>query len=115
MIILWAIVLITNLPQLYLYSAYEYLNENETRAVCILKYNIILSEASINDTSVQTAEFDLQVYYSIFIMFAYIIPLVSIVIIYALIFIRISKSKGIKYKKIENLLLFFLSKMKIFV
>ena len=91
--ILWLVVLIVNLPQLELYSSYNYMNNNEPRAVCILKYNIILSQSN-DELAMQKAEFKLQFYYSIFIMFAYIIPLFLIVIIYALIIFRLSKSKG---------------------
>lgn len=87
--------LISNLPQLYLYSSYEYLNSDEARAVCILKFNTILAEENQDEATIQAAEFNLQLYYSIFFMFAYVIPLASIVIIYALIIIKISKSKGI--------------------
>jgi hypothetical protein len=93
-LILWSLVLIANLPQLYLFSSYEYINSNEARAVCILKYNIILSESKHDDISIESAEMKLQLYYAIFILFAYIIPLVSIVIIYTLIIIKLSKSKG---------------------
>ena len=93
-LILWSIILIANLPQLYLFSSYEYINSNEARAVCILKYNIILSESKHDDISIESAEMKLQLYYAIFILFAYIIPLVSIVIIYTLIIIKLSKSKG---------------------
>lgn len=97
--ILWLVVLVANLPQLSLYSSYEYINQNELRAVCILKFNIILSQAT-NLTAIQSAEFNLQVYYSIFIMMAYIIPLVTIVIIYALIVYKLSKSNGNFYFKL---------------
>ena len=62
-----------------------------------MKYNIILSESKHDDISIESAEFKLQLYYAIFIMFAYIIPLVSIVIIYALIIIKLSKSKGLLF------------------
>ena len=92
--ILWIVVLIANLPQLYLYSSYEYLNSDEPRAVCILKYNTILAEETNDESAIQSAEFKLQLYYLIFFMFAYVIPLASIVIIYALIIFKISKSKG---------------------
>jgi hypothetical protein len=94
---LWSFILIANIPQLFLYSSYEYLSSDERRIVCILKYNIILAEASIKEYSsflINSAEFKLQLYYIIFILLAYIVPLVTIVIIYALIIIKLSKSKG---------------------
>ncbi len=94
---LWSFILIANIPQLFLYSSYEYLSSDERRIVCILKYNIVLAEASIKEYSsflINSAEFKLQLYYIIFILLAYIVPLVTIVIIYALIIIKLSKSKG---------------------
>ena len=92
--ILWFIVLIANLPQLYLYSDHKYLNYNETRTVCILKYNIILLEAGDNDPITKDAEFKIQIYYSIFIIFTYVVPFVSIIILYTLLIIKLRKSKG---------------------
>ncbi len=91
---LWSFILIANIPQLFLYSSYEYVNWNETRAVCILKYNMILAQLNNDETTIQLNELKLQLYYIIFILLAYIVPLVTIVIIYALIIIKLSKSKG---------------------
>jgi len=105
---LWSFILIANIPQLFLYSSYEYLSSDERRIVCILKYNIVLAEASIKEYSsflINSAEFKLQLYYIIFILLAYIVPLVTIVIIYALIIIKLSKSKGKSFNifsKIKN-------------
>ena len=102
---LWSFILIANIPQLFLYSSYEYLSSDERRIVCILKYNIVLAEASIKEYSsflINSAEFKLQLYYIIFILLAYIVPLVTIVIIYALIIIKLSKSKGKSFYIFQN-------------
>jgi allatostatin receptor len=97
--ILWCTVLAANLPQLYLHSHHEYLNHNETRTVCILKYNIILLEAGDNDPIIEDAEFKIQIYYSIFIMFAYVVPFISIVILYTLLMLKLKKAKGKQVSK----------------
>lgn len=93
-LILWTVVLTANLPQLYLHSHHKYLNHNETRTVCILKYNIILLEAEELDPIIQDAEFKIQIYYSIFILFAYLVPFISIVILYTLLMLKLKKQKG---------------------
>lgn len=97
--ILWLTVITANLPQLYLHSHHEYLNNNETRTVCILKYNIILLESTENDPIIQDAEFKIQIYYSIFIMFAYVVPFISIVILYSLLILKLKKQKGKQVSK----------------
>jgi hypothetical protein len=62
--------------------------------VCILKYNIIRSNESANQADLESAEFNIRLYYSIFFLFGYLVPLVSIAIIYGLIMLKLKKAKG---------------------
>jgi hypothetical protein len=62
--------------------------------VCILKYNIIISNESASQADLETTELKIRLYYSTFFLFGYLVPLLSIAIIYGLIMLKLKKAKG---------------------
>ncbi|CAF0711269.1 unnamed protein product [Brachionus calyciflorus] len=103
-IILWIVVLVLNLPHLFMWEEYSYSISNENRTVCILKYNIIISKSldPANESELvelETAKYKIQAYYSIFFMAAYVLPCVSICIIYGLLMKKLKEIKGKQVSK----------------
>lgn len=105
---LWLLVLLLNMPHLFLWEEHRYVAFNENRTVCILKYNIIVSTRNEDEdttTSVQhnaeveRAEMMIQVYYSVFVFAAYLLPFVAIVAIYGLIMMRLRAARGQQVSK----------------
>jgi allatostatin A receptor len=86
--ILWMSMLLINIPHLFLWTNYEYVNEmtNDNRTVCILKYNI----NNENETTI----FKIRAYYFIFFMFGYVLPFIAIFILYGLIMLKLKRAKG---------------------
>lgn len=102
--VLWLLVLLLNIPHLILWEEYRYVMFDENRTVCILKYNIIVSnkselEESHRSADVERAETMIQVYYSVFVLAAYLLPLLSIVFIYGLIMTRLRAARGQQVSK----------------
>ena len=103
--ILWCIVLVSNLPNLFLYQKYTYKTEQdiENRSVCILKYNIIIQQpADHSKSEIDEARLKVQIYFILFIMFAYVIPCILIVILYGLIMIKLKNAKGQQVSKTKG-------------
>ena len=96
--ILWFTVLVANLPQFYLHSQHEYSISNEHRAVCILDYGAIMIEAHSDDYK-QKASLKLKIYYLVFFIFAYLLPIITLVIIYSLIIRKLIKINGQQVSK----------------
>lgn len=97
--ILWILVIIFNLPHLFLWKEHSYVIDTENRTVCILKYNIIVSENDADIPELETAKFKIQAYYFIFFLFGYVVPFVSIVIIYGLIMLKLRDARGQQVSK----------------
>lgn len=104
--ILWITVLVLNLPHLFLWEEHSYVYDSKTRTICILKYNLIRSSENVNQTELEAAEFKVRVYYTIFFLFGYFLPFVSIFIIYGLIMLKLSKNKGQGVNKGKRRVLF---------
>lgn len=102
-IILWLVILITNIPQLFLHSQHEYTNflNKENRTVCILNYGAIVMDATETDEARTNSLFKIRIYYLVFFLFAYVLPFMSIIIIYGHIMKIIihAKGQGISKKK----------------
>lgn len=99
-IVLWLLVLVLNLPHLALWEEYRYVIFSENRTVCILTYNIIVSQRNNFDPAqVIAAERSLQLYYTIFVLAAYLLPLLAIVAIYGLIMWRLWQIRGQQVSK----------------
>lgn len=102
---LWSIILILNIPHLFLWEEYSYSIPNENRTVCILKYNVIIAKQSfeyLNENEVDelnTAKFKIKTYYTIFFIAAYVLPFLSICIIYGLLMLKLRKAKGKQVSK----------------
>jgi allatostatin receptor len=79
---------------LYLHSQHEYLNNNEKRTVCILNYGANMMNPIESDQSKEIIRFKIQIYYLIFFLFSYLLPLISIFVIYFLIMKKIVQSRG---------------------
>lgn len=105
--VLWLLVLLLNVPHLFLWEEYRYVAEHlhENRTVCILKYNIIVAQKpELQDNpkalvEVNQAETKIQAYYGVFVFAAYLVPLLSIVVIYGLIMIRLRAARGQQVSK----------------
>ena len=104
--ILWITVLVLNLPHLFLWEEHSYVYDSKTRTICILKYNLIRSSENVNQTELEAAEFKVRVYYTIFFLFGYFLPFVSIFNIYGLIMLKLSKNKGQGVNKGKRRVLF---------
>jgi hypothetical protein len=115
-LILWIIVFIFNIPHLFLWEKIEYLSHGQTRTVCMLKYNSIrvnlFEKIEMNGTKplnttnntkifneIKAYSFKISLYYFIFFFLTYILPFLSIVIIYGLILLKLSKAKGQQVNK----------------
>lgn len=96
---LWILVLLFNLPHIFLWEEYSYVLDTKKRTVCILKYNIIRSDESANQHDLKIAEFKVHAYYTIFFLFGYVLPLISIIIIYGLIMLKLKQNKGVQVSK----------------
>ncbi len=105
-IILWIIVLILNVPHLFLWEEHSYNVGTTNRTICILKYNIIRSDENVNQTELAIAEFKVKAYYTIFFIFGYLLPFVSIFIIYGLIILKLNNNKGQAVNKGKRRILF---------
>ncbi len=102
-LIFWLTILVVNLPHLFLWILYEYtFVSSQTRTVCILKYNVIkLNE--INETSIYNdAALKIRAYYLVFNLFAYVIPFVSIFVLYGLIVTNLRKNTGQQVSKYKR-------------
>lgn len=103
--ILWIVILLLNVPHLFLWTNYKYsLSATENRTVCILKYNIIVSQADYyNSTNemhvVEDAELKIRIYYTIFFVFAYLLPFITLFILYGLIMLKLKDAKGQQVSK----------------
>lgn len=100
-ITLWCIVLITNIPQLYLHSQHEYTNylNNENRTTCILNYGPKMMDLDASDSTRSSYIFKIQIYYLVFFLLAYVFPFTSIIIIYSKIMKILVNSKGQQLNK----------------
>jgi hypothetical protein len=96
---LWITVLILNLPQLFLHSQHEYNLGTENRTVCILNYGAIVMDPKQTHEAIELNTFKIQVYYLVFFLFAYVIPFISIIIIYSMIMKILIKAKGQQLNK----------------
>jgi hypothetical protein len=105
-IILWLVVIILNFPHLFLWEEHSYNIGSTNRTICILKYNIIRSDENVNQTELEIAEFKVRAYYTIFFIFGYLLPFVSIFIIYGLIMLRLKNAKGQAVNKGKRRILF---------
>jgi hypothetical protein len=105
-IILWFIVLILNLPHLFLWEEHSYNIGTRNKTICILKYNIIRSDENVDQTELEIAEFKVKAYYTIFFIFGYLLPFFSIFIIYGLIMLKLRKAKGQAVNKGKRRILF---------
>lgn len=102
--VLWLLVLVLNLPHLFLWEEYRYVPEHlaENRTVCILKYNIVVAQKDARDANlkeVAKAETKIQAYYTVFVFAAYLLPLLAIVVIYGLIMLRLWQARGQQVSK----------------
>jgi hypothetical protein len=105
---LWLFILVTNIPHLLLWKEHSYQIGNENRTVCILKYNIILSEVDQGKEDELTvderdklewAKFSVQAYYTVFFMCGYVLPFIAIFVIYGLIMLKLKQAKGKQVSK----------------
>jgi allatostatin A receptor len=99
--ILWISMLLINIPHLFLWTNYEYVNEmtNDNRTVCILTYNIIVTENLNNENEKETTVLKIRAYYFIFFMFGYVLPFIAIFILYGLIMLKLKNAKGQQVNK----------------
>ena len=97
--ILWIFVFVVNIPHLLLWKEHSYQVGSENRTVCILQYNIILSSDTAEQHEVDRANLSVQVYYTIFFLFGYVLPFISIFVIYGLIMLKLKKTKGQQVSK----------------
>nr|QVK45655.1 G protein-coupled receptor [Proales similis] len=97
--VLWISVLILNLPHLFLWREHSYEIGNSHRTVCILEYNIIISNTSASESALTRAEYSLRAYYSIFFLAGYVIPFVLIAVIYSLIMLKLRRAHGQQVSK----------------
>ncbi len=86
--LLWITILVLNIPHLFLWKEHSYMIGSKARTICILKYNIIRSDENVDQNELETAEFKVRAYYTIFFLFGYLLPFLSILIIYGLIMVN---------------------------
>ena len=102
-IILWLVILVSNIPQLFLHSQHEYTNflNKENRTVCILNYGAIVMDATKTEEVRDNSLFKIKIFYLVFFLFAYVLPFASILIIYGMIMKILihAKGQGISKKK----------------
>jgi hypothetical protein len=100
---LWVLIVLCNIPHLFLWEEYSYVHDSldENRTVCILKYNTIKSNETLasNSSVVEDAKFKIKLYYSIFFLFGYMMPLISIVIVYSLIMLKLRSMRDQQVSK----------------
>jgi hypothetical protein len=92
--ILWSCVLVLNIPHLLLWEEFTYYIGSDMRTVCIFKYHTIISNHSTSERDLAIAKFNVRIYFLVFILVGYVIPFISIFIIYGLIMLKLNESKG---------------------
>jgi hypothetical protein len=92
-IILWLVILSANTYHAFLWTTHQYEFGNNNRSVCILKY-IIRKNLSKNKSEIDDVELKLRLYYLTFFIFSYLLPVVSLLILYGLIIYKLSENKG---------------------
>ena len=97
--LLWAFLLISNLYHLFLWKEHTYTLNSTNRTICILKFNIIRQEEDADQADLEAAERNVRIYYGVFFLTSYLLPLISIVILYSLIIIKLKHSKGQQVNK----------------
>lgn len=107
-IILWCIVLITNIPQLFLHSQHDYTTQfnNQNRSVCILNYGAEVMRFDISESTRDGYILNIQIYYLLFFLFAYLLPLCSIFFIYGAIVRAILRVNGQQLNKNKSRITF---------
>ena len=100
MLILWFITTTTNIPNAFLWEKHEYVfNDDSMRSSCVLKYYARIQKLQSNGISnntmiVSNFESKIRFHYLTSFIFLYLLPLVSIFIIYGLIIHKLSQNKG---------------------
>jgi hypothetical protein len=100
MLVLWVLTTTTNLYHAFLWEKHEYVfNDISMRSSCVLKYyarihQLKSNEISNNNTIIYNFESKIRLHYLTSFIFLYLLPLVSIFIIYGLIIHKLSQNKG---------------------
>lgn len=93
--ILWFITATSNIYHAFLWKNHQYKSpfDNSIRSVCVLKYYAV-KYSSVNQTLIDNVELKIRLHYLGSFIFLYLLPLVSIFIIYGLIIYKLSLNKG---------------------
>jgi allatostatin receptor len=106
-LVLSALILVANIPHLFLFLNYSYTYDSIEHNRCILEYNVIRVKASQNPSPANMdllnhVEYKIRVYHLCFFLFAYALPLMLLFIIYCLILFKLGQNKGKGVGKTKN-------------
>lgn len=106
-VILWVVVVILNIPQLFLYHQHEYtMFESKTRTVCISKFGAVFMDPNYSLEIREQNMFYHKMYCLLFFVFGYVLPFLAIIIIYSMIMNILCKAKGQQVNKNKSRITF---------
>ena len=92
-LILWFITSTSSIYHAFLWENHQYQFASSKRSVCVLKFYII-KHSSDNKSLINNVEMKIRLHYLASFIILYLLPLISIFIIYGLIIYKLSENKG---------------------